>query len=216
MDLAHLPGAIAGWAFLWLSAGLGADAVAVGAALGAGYGYLLFAAEDGFLKGEGNVIVDVSAALWCLAAGGGYPAKEGIKYIAEAAKVNVFKALPPGFCGKTMPKAVIGDTPFRVREDFIGFIYLFELLRRLIITVVVRVILKGKPAECPLYFLVRSASRDAEDFIIITLYWHILYFFKFALNGAFSLTTLFARGYLTTGGWLLLIYGSTNLLHCLR
>jgi hypothetical protein len=42
-----------------------------------------------------------------------------------------------------MPKAVIGSTLIRVREDFIGFVYLFEFFRRLLITVVVRVILKG-------------------------------------------------------------------------
>jgi hypothetical protein len=166
VDAAHLPRAIAAGAFLGLGTGLGANAVAQGAVLGAQDTYLFFTAQRRFLKGGGKAVVKVGATLWSLAGGGGDSAEEGIKYIPEAAKV---KALLPVSIDPAVPEAVIGGTLVGVGEDFVGFVDLFEFFPGRIIMVVVRVILEGELAKRPLYFLVRSVPLYAEDFVVITL-----------------------------------------------
>jgi hypothetical protein len=143
LDSAHLPSAITVGASGGLTAWLAANTLAQQAVLGAGYGYLLFTAQGCFLKGDGNSVAEVGAALWCLAGGSGCPAKEGVKDIAEAAKVKALKASPEKSFGTTVAKAVIGRPLIRVREHFIGFVYLFKSFPCLIIMIVVGVILKG-------------------------------------------------------------------------
>jgi len=118
--------------------------------------------------------VEVSAAPWCLAGSRGHSAKEGIKYIAEATKVKALKAPPEKSLGTTMPKAVIGSALIRVTEHLKGFVYLLKLLLSSILVVTVRVILQSQPTKSPLYFLIGGISRDTEDLIIVTFYWHIL------------------------------------------
>jgi hypothetical protein len=143
LDSAHLPGAITVGASGGLTAWFAADTLAQRAVLGAGYGYLLFTAQGCFLEGDGDAAAEVSTALWCLAGGSGCPAKEGVKDIAEAAKVKALKASPEESLGTTVAKAVISRPLIRVRERFIGFVYLFKSFPRLIIMIVVGVILKG-------------------------------------------------------------------------
>lgn len=100
-------------------------------------------AQRCLLEGDGSVIVEVSTTLGCMAGGGGYSAKEGIKYIAEAARVKAFKALPEKSLGAAVPKAVVGGSFFQVGEHLVSLVYLFEFLPCLVVMIVVRVILKG-------------------------------------------------------------------------
>jgi hypothetical protein len=143
LDSAHLPSAITVGASGGLTARFAANTLAQQAVLGAGYGYLFFTTQGGFLKGDGNSAAEVGTTLWCLVGGSGSPAKEGVEDIAEAAKVKALKASPEKSFGTTVAKAVIGSPLIWGRERFIGFVYLFESFPRLIIMIVVGVIFKG-------------------------------------------------------------------------
>ena len=139
----YLPGAIAIGTSAGFTAWLGANAVAQGTVFGAKYGYLFFATKGGFLKGDSNYVTQVSTTLGCLTGGSGCPTKEGIKDITKAAEVKPLKAPPEEPFSSAMPKAVIGGALIRVRQRFVGFVYLLEPLLGSLIMVVVRMMLEG-------------------------------------------------------------------------
>jgi hypothetical protein len=143
LNTAHLPGAITAGASSRLATRLAADALTQGAMLSAQNIYLLLATERCFLKGDTDIIVKVSTALWCLAGSRSYSAKEGIKDIAKTAEVKALKAPSEKPFGTTMPKTVIGGAFIRIREHFVSLIYLFKFFPGGIIVVMVRVIFKG-------------------------------------------------------------------------
>ncbi len=140
---ANLPGAIAIGAPAGLATWLTANTVAQGAIFSTRYIYLLFATKGGFLKGDSNAVAQVGATLWCLAGSSGCPTKESIEYIAKAAEVEAFKASPERYSDTAVTKAVIDRALIGVGEHFVSLIYLLEFLPGIIITVMVRVILKG-------------------------------------------------------------------------
>jgi len=124
----------------------------------------------------------VSPALRCLAScGSGAPTKESIEDTANTLKAKSLKAMPKE-AFTTMSEAVIGGSLFRVREHFVGFVYLLELLLGPIILVMVGMILEGELTKSLLYLPLGSIFVYAEDFIIVALRRHFrtlfLYFKK--------------------------------------
>ena len=117
--------------------------------------------------------MEVSTSLRCLAGSGGCPAEESVKYITEAAKVKSFEALPEYPLATGVSESIIGIALFRVREYFVGLVYLFKLCFGPIILIMVGVILKGQLTESLFNFFVGSISVDTEHFIIIAFRCHI-------------------------------------------
>jgi len=143
MDPVYLSGAITVGASAGLTAWFATNTLTQGAVLGAGYIYLLFATKGCVLKANSNPVLQVSTALWRLTSGSSFPAEEGVKYIAKAAEVEAFKASPERYSDTAVTKAVIDRALIGVGEHFVSLIYLLEFLPGIIITVMVRVILKG-------------------------------------------------------------------------
>ena len=139
----HLPGAITVRALGRFGAWPGASTLTQGAVLSAQNIYFLLATKGGFLKGNSNIIGEVSTALWPPTDGTGGSAEEGIEDIAKTAEIKALKTAPEGSLSTTVTKAVVGAALIRVREHFVGLIYLLELLLSATITVMVRVILEG-------------------------------------------------------------------------
>jgi len=71
---------------------------------------------------------------------------------------------------------VVCGALFRVSQHLIGFVYLLELVRRPLLMVVVWVVLESKLTKSLLYFLLRGISIYTEDFIIISLYSHSVFY----------------------------------------
>jgi len=117
--------------------------------------------------------MQVGTALWRLASGSGCPTEEGIKNITKPAEIKALKASSENAVSPSVSEAVISGTLIRVREDFVGFINLLELLRGTVFVVTVGMILEGQLTKSLSYLLVGSISTYAEDFIVIPFYWHI-------------------------------------------
>jgi len=143
LDSPHLSGAITIGASAGLTAWFGANTMAQGAVFGARYSYLLFAAKGGFLKGDSNSVMQVGTAPGCLTGGSSCPTEESVEDITKAAEVKPLKASPKEPFGSTMSKAVIGGALIRVRQHFVGFVYLLELLLGSSLVVVVGMMLEG-------------------------------------------------------------------------
>ena len=82
-----------------------------------------------------------------------------------------------------MTKAVVGGALVRVREHFVGLVYLLELPLSITITVMVRMILESKLTESLLHFLVGSVPGDSKDIVVIPLCWHL---FSHLINSPLS------------------------------
>ncbi len=117
--------------------------------------------------------MQVSTSLWGLSGRRSCPPKEGVKDITKATDVKPFKALPEEPFAITMSEAVIGSALIRVRERFVGFVYLLKLLLSPVLAVMVGVILEGQLTKSPLYFFIGSISIDTENLVIIPFCWHI-------------------------------------------
>jgi hypothetical protein len=73
----------------------------------------------------------------------GCPTKEGIENITKATEVKALKASPEKALSTAVSKAVISSALFKVREHFISFIHLLELVCSPVLVVMVRMILEG-------------------------------------------------------------------------
>jgi hypothetical protein len=156
----------------WLSARFAAQSTAFGAALGAGYNYLLLHPKGGFLQGNGYAMMKVNTLPWPLSSSGRPTAEEGIKYIAETAEVKAFKALVEEPFS-TMSEAVIGSTLVRIGEHFVSFVDLLKPVFSPVIPVMIRMIFKGQLAKCTPYPIRTGIPVHTQDIVIIALYRHI-------------------------------------------
>lgn len=174
----YLPGAVTGVASDRVGARLGADAVAHSAVFNARHFYLLFTAEDSFLKVNGEVTAQVSAMLWRLTRSCGGTAKEGIKDIAEATEIGAGEASAPDALSAIMTVAVIGGTLLSIGKHLVSLVYRLELFFSALFGVMVGMILEGKLTKSLLYLFLAGVSIHAENFIIVTLGRHRIYIFK--------------------------------------
>jgi hypothetical protein len=143
LDSVYLPGAITVGASAGLTTWFATNTLTQGAVLGARYIYLLFATKGCLVKGNGNRVTEVGTTLWSLTGSSGCPTKEGIENITKATEVKALKASSEKTLSTAVSKAVISSALFRVREHFISFIHLFELVCSPVIMVMVRMILEG-------------------------------------------------------------------------
>ena len=112
----------------------------------------ILASKDRLFKGNGEVIAKVSSPLRSSFGCGSRSSEKGIEDIAKATEdIEAFKAFAKTLT--SMPEAVVGCPLIGVREHFISFIKLFELILSPIIPSSVGMVLEGKFTECPLYLI---------------------------------------------------------------
>ena len=161
----HFAGAAADGAGDALSARLAARATADGAMFESRGANLFLAAEDGLLEIELDLDAQVAATN---RAGGAASAKERIKDVAEAAKVEALEAGPLGKRAGRAVLVVLGPL-LRVGEHLVGSRDALELglgdllLRRIGYTV--RVVLHRQLAKRSPNVVSRGFPREAKDFV---------------------------------------------------
>ena len=176
-DAPHLAGAIAGVALGGGRAGLAGGAATALASLHALDCDLCLDAEGPVFEGQCDVDATVRTAL-CFAAGAtGTPgvatAEKCVEDVAEAAEVGAFEPaadIEPLQAG--VAEAVVGGALVGIGEHFVGLADLLELRFGTIFLVTVRVIFHGKATKGLLDLFGRSASGDADGFVVVTFAWH--------------------------------------------
>ena len=173
LDAAHLAAAVAVRTTDRLTAWLGTGTTAGGAQFSAFYFNFLFTPESSFLKGDGYLVLQVGTPLWGAAVGMRHATEKSVKDIAETAEVEALKAAGENAVGINVAKVVVAGALIGVGEHLEGLIYFLELRLRAVITVAVRVVLKGEPAERLLDVGSGGIPRYAKDFIIVSFWCHL-------------------------------------------
>ena len=176
---ANLTAASADGADLGSCAGLAAAAVAVGAILDAGDGYLLGAAESCLLEGQVNGCAQILALAGSVLTAGtsaAATAEEGFKYVAKVAEtVEAEAAAKSARVGvevgvdARVTELVIAGALVGIGENLVSLVYLLEAsLGRRVAGMQVGVIGLGKLAVCFFQVVLAGVLVNAEDFIKVS------------------------------------------------
>jgi hypothetical protein len=74
-----------------------------------------------------------------------------------------------------MPKLVIGRPFVGIGEHLVGFVYFLEPFLSPIVTVAVRVVLKGQLAKSPPDFFIGGVFGHAQNLVVIPFCGHVIY-----------------------------------------
>ena len=175
LGAADLAAALAGGAGVHRCAGFAAGAGTVAAMLQAVDFHFAGCAENGFLEGEGYLLLDVGAAAGLAGAAGGCVAEKGIEDIAEAAEYveaveGAAGSRPVGAGADAgLAEAVVLGAFFGVGQDLIGFVDFLEFILGAGVFVAVGMVFHSHAAEGAAYILVAGVAGNAQKGVVVVV-----------------------------------------------